>query len=572
VINAGIDGAAVSSSNHFSISGGSGTDTLVVNGYNSLTQVSVVAGSGNETMTFTGVGTVGVTGGSGNDTVHGGNAGNSITAGTGTMNAWGGTGADAYTYHAGDGTLTIQNFAAGDYLFIDRSLQPWMTATIGGSGVTLSFDNNAAHQIVLKGLTALPAAISWTGSAAANTPNSAGQYISIASPATLAASTSVIAPVAGLAIGDADAAANGLTMTVIVNDTYGKLAMLSPAGATLAGSGGHSMVLTGTLATVNAELATLTYTAPSSAVTDAITIAASDPAGGASTQSIAVPVAAAPTLATYFQLADVAGDAFARQPVLGSGGMTLTTAATGLAAAASEQVSGNGTVTLASLGWDVVNAVNLVDGSGASYVLNDFVSIVATLNAGPTAAGQAQSLTVNAALQGTLTLGSGNQNVVINAGLGGAAVSSSNMFNITEGSGTKSLVLNGYAGITQATVVAGTGTETMSFLNVGAIGVTGGSGNVTIHGGNNGNSITAGTGTMDVWGGTGADAFKYHAGDGVMTIENFGATDYLFIDKSLQPAMTSTVTGQGVQLQFGSASHEILLTGLSAVPAHITWS
>ena len=567
VINAGVGGAVPSGGSQFTIAGGSGTETLTVNGYNGLTRVNVTAGSGNETMTFINTGAVGVVGGAGNATIHGGNNGNSITAGTGTIDAWGGTGADAFTFHAGDGLMTIENFGANDVLFLDRSLQPWLVETAVSGGVALTFANNPAEEVVLKGLNTFPASrITWTGSAGANTPNAAGQYIAISAPATVASSTAVIVPVTGVAIGDAYAAANGLTMTVVVDDTSGLLAMVDGSGNPVAGSGGNEIVLTGSLATVNAELATLTYTGPSYATTDAITIAAADTAGGASTQAIAVPVATAAALSTYFQVGDTAGHPFGRQPFLTSGGMILSSAATGLSAGVSEQVGAGGVVTLASLGWNVVNAVNVVDPSGGSYVLSNFVYVAATLSGGPTAAGQAETLTVDTALQGAITLGSGNQNVVINAGVGGAVPSGGSQFTIAGGSGTETLTVNGYNGLTRVNVTAGSGNETMTFINTGAVGVVGGAGNATIYGGNNGNSITAGTGTIDAWGGTGADAFIFHAGDGLMTIENFAANDYLSIDQSLKASAIETVTGAGLLFQFGgSAAHEILVKGLSSL-------
>jgi hypothetical protein len=567
-INAGAGGAVPSgATNQFTIAEGSGTDTLNVTGYNGLTQVNVTAGAGNDTMTFTNTGAVDVTGGAGNATVYGGNNGNSIIAGTGSIDAWGGAGSDAFIFHAGDGLMTIENLGTNDYLFLDRSLQPWLIETPVSGGVALTFANDPGEEVVLKGFTSFPATrITWTGSPGANTPNSAGQYVAIAAPGTVASSTAVIVPIAGVAITDADAAANGLTMTVLVEDTSGLLAMVDGSGNAVPGSGSNEIVLSGAVATVNAELATLTYTGPSYATTDAITIAAADTAGGASTQTISVPVATASSLSTYFQVSDNSGHPFARQPFLTSGGLTLTSAATGLNAGVTEQASA-GVVTLTSLGWNVVNAVSVVDPSGGSYVLSDFVYVAATLSGGPTGTGQAETLTVNTALQGAITLGSGNQNVTINAGAGGAVPGgATNQFTIAEGSGTDTLNVNGYNGLTQVHVAAGAGNDTMTFVNTGAVGVIGGAGGATIHGGNNGNSIVAGTGSIDAWGGTGADAFVYHAGAGTMTIENFGTNDYLSIDKSLKPSVTETVTGTGLLFQFGgSAAHEILVKGLSSL-------
>jgi len=418
------------------------------------------------------------------------------------------------------------------------------------------------------------AVTTWTGAAGADTPNAAGQTIAIAAPATVSSGTSVIVPVTGVAIGDAYASANGLTMTVVVDDTAGLLSMVDASGNAVAGSGGNGIVLTGSVASVNAELATLTYTGPAYATNDAITIAATDADGGSSTQTISVPVAALPARSAYFQVGDTAGHPFGLQPFLTSGGMILTSAATGLSAGVSEQVGAGGVVTLASLGWDMVNAGGVVDSTGGSYVLSNFVYAAATLSGGPTGAGQAETLTVNTALQGAITLGTGNQDVTINAGVGGAVPSGGSQFTITEGSGTDTLAVNGYDGLTQVHVTAGSGNETMTFINTGVVGVVGGAGNATIYGGNGGNSIVAGTGSIDAWGGTSADAFIYHAGAGLMTIENFGTGDYLSIDKSLKASATEKATGAGLLFQFGgSTAHEILIKGLSSIPAsQIGWN
>jgi hypothetical protein len=478
--------------------------------------------------------------------------------------------------------MTIEDYlAAQDALTIDKSLQPFMVQTTVSNGTLLSFTNSPQSSILLKGITSFaPTSITWSGSAAVNVANSAGQTIGIAAPASAAASTGVVVPVTGVSITDSYASTNGLTETVVVDDTYGKLAMTDSSGNALAGSGSHSMQLTGSVAVVNAELATLTYTAPAGAVTDSISVAATDTAGGRSSLNIAAPVTAIGTPSSYFQLFDTASDPFGKQLALSSGSMVLTPAATGLNGAVSEQVT-NGAVTLTDQQWNTVYAATITDTAGKSYVLNNFRAANATLTGGPTAAGQAQSLTINTAQTGTITLGTGNQNLVVNAGLGGSTTSTNNTFVITEGSGTDSLTFNGYAGylpttnvanITNALVTAGAGIDSMTFANAHAA-ITAGAGTLTINGSAYGTSVTAGTGSVDVTGGSGYNNFTFHSGGGTMTIEDFGANDTLYLDKSLQAGMTQTAVNGGIELLFSASPNSaIVIKGqTSNIASHITW-
>jgi hypothetical protein len=589
VINAGLGGATSSSNKTFSITEGSGTDALTVNGYAgflptsnvaSITTALVTAGSGSEVMNFANA-HASVIAGSGTLTVYGDNYGTNVTAGAGSADVWGGTGWNNFTYHFGDALMTIEDYnPEQDMLTLDKSLQAFMTQHVVSGGILLSFGNSPQSGILLKGVTAFsPASITWAGSVGSNIADSAGQYIGIAAPGSVAVNAGVVVPVSGVSIADNVAASNGLPVTVVVNDTYGKLAMTNMPNM-VAGSGGNSITLTGSLAVVDAALATLTYSAPAGAATDSISVAASDTAGGSSSQFIAVPVSALGSLPAYFQLSDTAGDPLGRQAVVSSGGLTLTTAATGLNGAVSEQAA-NGIVTLAAEQWNTVYAATVTDSVGTSYVLDNFRSANANLKAGPNAAGQAQTLTINTAQNGTITLGTGNQNVIVNAGLGGATTSTNNTFVITEGSGTDTLTFNGYAGylpttnvanLTMASVTAGAGAEVMSFSNAHAV-VKAGAGALTIYGSNYGTSVTAGTGTLDVWGGSGWNNFTYHSGDGMMTVEDFSAQSTLTLDQSLQAGMTEkTVTG-GVELSFTSSPNSaILLKGqTSNVLSHITW-
>jgi hypothetical protein len=123
--------------------------------------INATLGAGNDNIGFVATKQVTLTGGSGASQVLLAEGGNTITAGTGSLDVTAGGGADAYTFHAGDGLLTLEDFsvAKGDTLTIDKSLQASMTTESDGhGGSALVFNTNSA--IDLKGLMAVPT-INW---------------------------------------------------------------------------------------------------------------------------------------------------------------------------------------------------------------------------------------------------------------------------------------------------------------------------------------------------------------------------------------------------------------------------
>jgi hypothetical protein len=113
-------------------------------------------------------------------------------------------------------------------------------------------------------------------------------------PASDSVAAGATTTISGVSVADAFAASSPGSMVLNVSDTTGLIAMTSD-GTKLAGSGTHSMSVTGTLAQINADLATLTYTAGSSAGTDSISVNVWDQAGLDSTKTIGVTVSAEPT-------------------------------------------------------------------------------------------------------------------------------------------------------------------------------------------------------------------------------------------------------------------------------------
>jgi len=89
---------------------------------------------------------------------------NKFVAGAGSMDVTGGAGQDAYVFHAGSGSLTVEDFslAKGDTLTIDKSLQGVLHQASDGMGGTMLAFGSAGQYVDLHGLAALPASgIHW---------------------------------------------------------------------------------------------------------------------------------------------------------------------------------------------------------------------------------------------------------------------------------------------------------------------------------------------------------------------------------------------------------------------------
>ncbi len=168
--------------------------------------------------------------------------------------------------------------------------------------------------------------------------------------------------VAGIGIIDGDAVLDNKTITAVVSDTNGLLSVNPVSGATVSGSGTTSLTLVGSLNAVDAELATLTYTAQSAggAANDAISVAVSDGRGGSGSGSVAVSI---------------------NQPVI------TTTPATALIIAGE---------------WSAVNGISVADADAVSA--NETITVVLTDNAGLLSAVASAGATVVGAGSTSLTL------------------------------------------------------------------------------------------------------------------------------------------------------------------------
>jgi beta-glucanase (GH16 family) len=120
---------------------------------------------------------------------------------------------------------------------------------------------------------------------------------------TTPASESVVAggTLALGAISVADPLASG-NLSVVVSDSTGLLSVAAASGVTEAGAGTTSLTLTGSLAAINADLATLTYRAGTVAGTDGLSTTATTAdgaeAGGATAITVTTPTATATPVVT----------------------------------------------------------------------------------------------------------------------------------------------------------------------------------------------------------------------------------------------------------------------------------
>lgn len=118
-----------------------------------------------------------------------------------------------------------------------------------------------------------------------------------------------------------------------------------------------------------------------------------------------------------------------------------------------------------------------------------------------------------------------------------------------------------------AQVILGTGTDNIQFTGMASVVPAPGSGNAVVQADAGQNQFTAGSGNLDVTGGSGADAYTFHNGDDMLTIEDFslGKGDTLIVGQALQGSMQVNPDGQGgTMITFGSGSaHGIDLAGVS---------
>jgi hypothetical protein len=202
---------------------------------------------------------------------------------------------------AGSGTSSMS--VTGTLAQINADLAT-LTYTAGSSAGGYPISVNVWDQAGLdatKTIEVTVAAASASSSSSSSTSTQTGPSITV--PASDSVTVGTTTTVTGISVADAFAASNPGTMVLNVSDSSGLIAMTS-GGTKLTGSGTHSMSINGTLAQINADLATLTYTAGSTSGTDTISVNVWDQAGLDSTKTIGVTVASKPAIAVAASNAD----------------------------------------------------------------------------------------------------------------------------------------------------------------------------------------------------------------------------------------------------------------------------
>ncbi len=199
---------------------------------------------------------------------------------------------------------------------------------------------------------------------------------------------------------------SGETFTATLTDTYGDLSANSNGpggGGTITGSGTTSLTITGSLAQMNADLATLSDIG-NTAAHDAITLTASDGFGNTAAQAIGVtvsalaPVIAVPGAQTLVQgNAAISGVSLSETGAFSGENFTVTLTDTyGDLSASGSGVSGSGTTSLTVTGTLAqVNADLATLSDTDNTAADDAITLTASDSLGNTAA-QAIGITVNA--------------------------------------------------------------------------------------------------------------------------------------------------------------------------------
>ncbi|MBS0558591.1 MAG: hypothetical protein JSR21_00905 [Proteobacteria bacterium] len=350
----------------------------------------------------------------------------------------------------GGTTLTITGTL--DQVNADLTTLTDTSATAGGDTIGVSVSDS-------NGGTANPASIAVT----------VNGLPSVAVPGAQAIFQGNATGIGGIVLSEAGNTA-GETFTVTVADTHG---LLAATGAGVSGSGTSSLTITGSLAQVNADLATLSDT-NATAGADNISIGVTDSFGntGSNTASIAVtplsPEVSVPGAQTIAQgnATPITGITLSETHSVAGETFTVTLSDThGLLSATGAGVSGSGTTTLTitgSLAQVNSDLATLSDTNATTGADNISIGVTDSFGntGGATADVTVSTLSLSVSVPGPRTINQGNE-----TGIGGIALSEPG----STSDETFTVVLSDAHGLLSATGAGVSGSGTSSLTITGSL-------------------------------------------------------------------------------------------------------
>ncbi len=376
----------------------------------------------------------------------------------------------------------------------------------------------------------------------------------------------------------------GETFTVTLTDTNG---LLSATGTGVTGSGTNSLTITGSLATVNSDLATLTDT-DATTPSDTITLNAVDSFGvAAAPQSIAVTVTPGQTFTLTTAKDTVSGGASNNTVIAKTATLTTGDSINGGTATNTLALQGGGTFNLAApTTLTNVAVITAQEGAGTTaQTVTLRAGLNATVNVASDTVDASPTITIiGAANSDVINLGSGNDTVTLGAGetvnSGGGnntfKVASSSLGNVTINGGTNgknTLSVTGGgtgvmgAGITGISTVQLAAATTFTANATAGLTIVGSAGADSIIAGGANQVLTGGAGANMLTGSiAGGDIFRDTAADlNGDTIANFIAGDIIdFTDLASATISKVTISGTSTVLTLtsGTTSSKVTLSGL----------
>jgi serralysin len=389
--------------------------------------------------------------------------------------------------------------------------------------------------------------------------------------------------IAGLSLAEIANVA-GETFTVTLADTNG---LLSATGTGVSGAGTTSLTITGALATVNSDLATLSDT-DATTPSDTITLNAVDSFGvAAAPQSIAVTVNPGQTFTLTTGSDTVAGGTANNMIMAKTATLTAGDNINGGTAMNTLALQGGGTFNLATPATLMnVEVITAQEGSGTTaQTVTLRAGLNATVNVSDPAVVSPTITIIGAANSDVINLGPGNDTVTLGAGETVNSGGGNNMFKVasatlgnvtingsTKGTNTLSVTGGGTAimgaGITGITTVQLASATTFTANATSGLTIVGSAGADKITAGGAGQVLTGGAGANTLTGSSaGSDIFRDTAADlNGDTIANLLASDVIDIT-NLAPATASiskstvSATSTVLTLTSGTTSSKITLSG-----------